>query len=146
LISVFDPEEKMRKKIAAGLGTVALTAGVFLASPVTAAHATTYPKTSFNVTWGNTYTKGTLTWYNRSVGLTGWDRSVSTTDCRVTRAYTYDSNWKLLGSAHSSVVCNASALFSFTVPANVVGGARHVKICLAKGSYVNVKCTSYARP
>ncbi|MET9735435.1 hypothetical protein ABZZ79_33825 [Streptomyces sp. NPDC006458] len=61
----------MRTRLAAALCGVVLTAGTLLSAPAASAQATAYPTSPFDVTVGNTYTRGTITWYNRSVTVTG---------------------------------------------------------------------------
>lgn len=122
----------------------------FLAPPATAAPPTAaVPASSsspFDVTYGATYTRGTLTWNNRSVGVSGTHRAVNSSGCRETHVFTYTAKGALLGSRTSSRVCGRSAPFKFTVPADVRGGAAKVKVCLVRGDAPNLKCTTYRRP
>lgn len=124
----------MRTGIAPVLTATALTAGMLLGAPAASAHATAYPVSDFDVTLGNTYTRGTITWYNRSVVVAGEHKSVDVTSCRGTTAFTLDSADNQLGMDYSdSNVCGVSGTFSITVPADVVGGAAVVRVCLDDG-------------
>ncbi|NEA54773.1 hypothetical protein G3I60_11610 [Streptomyces sp. SID13666] len=143
----------MRTHLAAALGTVVLTAGTLLGAPAAGAHTAAYPSTDFEVTVGNTWTKGTVTWLNRSVVVTGTHKSVSSAGlayCRLTWAYTYNAaDTVQLGSNDSKPVdtaCGTSKNFTFTVPANVVGGAGLVRVCLDDGNYKDLLCHPYRRP
>ncbi|MET7622598.1 hypothetical protein [Streptomyces sp. NPDC005408] len=135
----------MRKQFAAGLGTMALTAGMLLAMPGATAHAADYPTSSFYVPYGQTYTKGTLTWYNQSVNVSGGNNSVSSTSCRATWARTF-AGGNQLDSNGGGYVCNGNRTFSFTVQADVAGGAGAVQVCLENGSWGDLECKIYQRP
>ncbi|MET8682230.1 hypothetical protein ABZW18_32845 [Streptomyces sp. NPDC004647] len=135
----------MHKQFAAGLGTMALTAGMLLALPGATAHAAAYPTSSFNVSYGQTYTKGTLTWYNQSVNVSGGNNSVSSSACRATWARTF-AGGEQLGGDGGGHVCNGNKTFSFTVQAQVAGGASAVEVCLEDGSWNDLACKIYYRP
>ncbi|GLY92731.1 hypothetical protein [Actinoallomurus iriomotensis] len=141
----------MRSRIAAILtATVAIT-GVGLGAPAVSANATSYPVTKFNVTYGNTYTKGTITWYSRSVTLAGVEKSVDRNSCRGTTAYTLNSDNKQLGKRRANIIpCGTSSNFSVTVPANAPGGAAVVRVCLdtevpVGGTVKLLRCVRYGR-
>lgn len=114
------------------------------AAAVPAAAAST--SSAFDVTYGATYTRGTLVWKDRAVDVSGTQRAVNSSGCRRTHVTTYNARGALLGSKSSSQVCGRSAPFSFRVPANVRGGAAKVKVCLVRGASTNLKCTTYRRP
>lgn len=59
----------MKTHLAAALGSVVLTAGTLLCAPAAGAQTAAYPTTAVDVTYGASYVRGTLTWYNRSVGV-----------------------------------------------------------------------------
>ncbi len=125
----------MRTGIAAILTATTLTTGTLLGAPAVRAHATDYPVSNFDVTLGNTYTRGTITWYNRSVTVAGEHKSVDTASCRGTTAFTLDSADHELGRGYSpGIVCGTSQDFIFDVPADVSGGAAVVRVCLDDGS------------
>ena len=123
----------MRTRLAAGLCGVALTAGTLLSAPAASAQASAYPTTTFDVTVGNTYTRGTITWYDRSVTVTGEDKSVDGFSCRGTTAFTLNSARDQLDYNFSASVCGMSAPFTIPVEADVPGGAAVVRICLDDG-------------
>ncbi|MDR3081112.1 MAG: hypothetical protein LBV60_09325 [Streptomyces sp.] len=128
---------------------VALGASLLAVAPVTAVSAATYPTSSYAVPYGQTYTKGKLTWYNRSVVLTGEQKSVSSSSCRLTyiAAYRADGgpNYTRLSERTTKPVCGASRAISVTVPADVVGGADYVYICLDTPS-AHLNCLTFDRP
>ncbi|GHH86420.1 hypothetical protein GCM10018793_58240 [Streptomyces sulfonofaciens] len=137
----------MRAHLAAALGTAVLTAGVLSGAP--AAEAQTSAAYAFHVPNGNTWTDGTVTFYNRSVLVEGVHKSVDATSmetCRATYAYTLDINSHELGrngSDTADTACGNSRSFSFTVPADVAGGAAFVRICLDDGYYKDLTCLRY---
>ncbi|MET9661706.1 hypothetical protein [Streptomyces sp. NPDC006510] len=136
----------MRARLAAVVGTVVLGAGMLVNAP--AAHAAD-PVSEFDVTVGNTYTRGTITWHNRSVTVAGEQKSVSSSSCRGTTAFTLDAANKQLGLNYTSRTCGASETFTpFTVPADVPGGAAVVRICLDDGALpaTYYSCKRYGRP
>ncbi|MFJ8593482.1 hypothetical protein [Streptomyces sp. NPDC093598] len=124
------------------------TAALFL-FPVGQANAVTYPTSDYAVPNGQTYTKGKLTWYNRSVQLTGEQKSVSTSSCRKTYVAAYRSdggpNYTRLSERTTKPVCGASIGISVNVPADVVGGADFVYICL-DDTRNHLNCLTFDRP
>ncbi|MGW3958141.1 hypothetical protein ACWEKM_46515 [Streptomyces sp. NPDC004752] len=118
----------MRTKIAACLGTLSLSAGMLLAMPG-AAHADGIPY-RYNVPVGQTYTKGHVIFYNRSVGVVGEQKSVTLSSCRYTKATAFDSSDHIIGQSSSTPVCGASAKVNLAVTADVPGGADYVLVCL----------------
>ncbi|MEV7416054.1 hypothetical protein [Streptomyces sp. NPDC089919] len=136
----------MHARLAAVVGTAVLSAGLLVNAP--AAHAAD-PTTTFDVTYGNTYTRGTITWHNRSVSVAGVQKSVSSSSCRGTTAFTLDARNKKLALAFTSRTCGTSEKFpAFVVPADVPGGAAVVRICLDDGKIPATfyKCKRYGRP
>ncbi|MBW5425770.1 hypothetical protein GKQ77_30120 [Streptomyces sp. BG9H] len=142
----------MRTQLSAAVGAVALTAGALLGAPAAGAQATDYPTNSFRVEVGNTWTDGKLTWYNRSVLVEGTHKSVSSAGkayCRLTWGRTYDASRALVGTRGSDpgdMACGTTRSFSFVVPADIVGGAQLVRICLDDGNYNDLLCAPYRRP
>ncbi|MET8542800.1 hypothetical protein ABZW03_19410 [Kitasatospora sp. NPDC004799] len=104
--------------------------------------------TDFDIVYGNTSTKGTLTWYKRSVALSGQGRSEDSAGCRDTTATSYSAAGTELGSVHTGAVCGASKNYNVVIPANVVGGAFTVRICLDDGATppATLKCQDSRRP
>ncbi|MDX3245200.1 hypothetical protein [Streptomyces sp. ME18-1-4] len=141
----------MRKPLAAALSTVALTAGTLLGAPAAHAQSTAYPTSHFDVTYGNTYTRGTLTWYNRSIGVSGIHKSVDVNGCRMTTVFALDSAGHELAHADSgSAACEYEYAFQFTVPVDVPGVSL-ARVCLdqyvpATGTITYLKCVRYSRP
>ncbi|MFF0160667.1 hypothetical protein ACFYRY_24505 [Streptomyces sp. NPDC005263] len=134
------------------LALMGLTAPAAVAAPsaparsaADAARAAAFPTNPFDVTYGATYTRGTLTWTDRAVGVSGNQRAVSTSGCRKTFVYTYDASVRELGVRSSSAVCNGVAPIAFSVPADVAGGAAFVSVCLTDGAGAPLKCEAYAR-
>lgn len=125
--------------------TFTATPSALTESAADAARAAAYPTNSFDVTYGATYTRGTLIWQNRSVGVSGNQRAVSTSGCRKTFVYTYDASVHELGVRSSSAVCDGVAPIAFSVPADVAGGAAFVSVCLTDGAAAPLKCEAYAR-
>ncbi|MEU4078022.1 hypothetical protein DEJ45_04955 [Streptomyces venezuelae] len=123
----------MRTRLAAALSGVLLAAGTLLNAPAATAQASAYPTSSFDVTVGNTYTRGTITWYNRSVTVTGEHKSVDGFSCRGTSVFTLNSAGVELSRGYSANVCGMSANFTVPVEADVAGGAAVVRICLDDG-------------
>lgn len=139
----------MRTRLAAALCGAALTAGTLLSAPAASAQASAYPTTAFDVTVGNTYTRGVITWYDRSVSVTGTEKSVDVANCRGTTAFTLNSARHQLDFSYSGGVCGTSAAFAFPVSADVPGGASFVRICLDDGGVyppAYYLCTVYGRP
>ncbi|MFI9835315.1 hypothetical protein ACIHIX_47535 [Streptomyces sp. NPDC051913] len=144
----------MQTHLAAALGSVVLTAGTLLGAPAAGAQTSAYPVTSFApIEVGNTWTKGTVTWYNRSVSVTGTHKSVSAAGpayCRRTWVYTYDAAGAQLGSGGSyaaDTACGTTKNYSsFTVSADVPGGAALVRVCLDDGNLKDLLCQPFRRP
>ncbi|MFD7532680.1 MULTISPECIES: hypothetical protein [unclassified Streptomyces] len=138
----------MRTRLAASLCGIALTAGTLLSAPAATAQASAYPTSTFDVTVGNTYTRGTITWYNRSVTVTGEQKSVDGFSCRGTSVFTLDSADVELSRDFSASVCGMSSKFTVPVDANVPGGAAVVRICLDDGGSpaTYFLCKRYGHP
>ncbi|MFE2038192.1 hypothetical protein ACFXBB_34150 [Streptomyces scopuliridis] len=141
----------MRTHLAAALSAVSLTTGMLLGAPAATAQTSAYPTSAFDVTLGNTYTRGTITWYNRSVTVAGEHKSVDPASCRGTTAFTLDSAGNELRKDYSLYnVCGKSDTFSIPVDANVPGGAAFVRVCLDDGAksapVTYLLCKRYGRP
>ncbi|PKW00033.1 hypothetical protein ATK30_0104 [Amycolatopsis echigonensis] len=142
----------MSAKKKAMLCAVATLAGLVIAAPQSGAAA--YPTNNFDVTFGASYTRGTITWYDRSVRLTGTMRSLASSGCRRTIGFTYNADAsKQLGEHGTSSQCGDAikALPPIDVPADVPGGAGFVTVCLTDGDGVVLgtaqtpACRAYAR-
>ena len=128
--------------------TAAAAALVSFALPTSTASADTYYQTYFNVASGAIYTTGYITWYNRSVKIEGSDRAEAG-ECRETDGYTLTSSNVVLDDFGGALNCAPTSgpqnlAFSFSVQANVPGGAAYVRICLTDGT--NGPCQRYERP
>ncbi|MFB4290067.1 hypothetical protein ACBI99_20670 [Nonomuraea sp. ATR24] len=102
------------------------TAAVLTAGATTAARAADYPQTRYDVQYGNSYVKGNLIWYNRSVRVGGELRAAS--GCRdvVYTAYVNDT----IVSREVRSACNGTVGHGFTLEADVRGGATAVFVDL----------------
>ncbi|MFF2331189.1 MULTISPECIES: hypothetical protein [unclassified Streptomyces] len=129
--------------------TLGLAAAVLSLLPVGHANAAAYPTSDYAVPYGQTYTKGKLTWYNRSVQLTGEQKSVSTSSCRLTYIAAFRSDggpdYTRLSERTTKPVCGKSIGISVNVPADVVGGADFVYICLDTTT-AHLNCLTFDRP
>ncbi|WP_244315784.1 hypothetical protein [Streptomyces albidochromogenes] len=119
-----------------------LTAGTLLGAPAAGAQTAPYPSTPFDVTLGASSVRGTLTWYDRSVGAGGKLRAV---DCNRVRFSTYDASGNELGTWSTSTQCKVTYQFRTVIPSDVPGGAASVRICLGDANTA-LKCEWYNRP
>lgn len=144
--------DSMRTSMSGCLAALTLAAGAVLAPGTATAHATAaaYPTSTFNIEFGATWTKGTVTWYNRSVGVVGKHRSAvadSDLTCRTTYVYTLQANRGVLSGATADVTaCGTIKSYNFTVPADKAGGAAYVRVCLDDGNLKDLACKLIARP
>jgi hypothetical protein len=147
----------MKTHLAAALGTVVLTAGTLLGAPAagaqpatTTATAADYPTSPVNITFGATWTRGTVTWYNRSVRVVGQHRSAvagSAISCRTTWAYTLQADRAVIGQGGGDpIACGTIEPYNFVVPADQPGGAAYVRVCLDDGNLKDLACQLIARP
>ncbi|MFG2172553.1 hypothetical protein ACGFMO_14435 [Streptomyces niveus] len=141
----------MRSKLAAAVGTMTLAAGTLMALPAataTAAPATVTAVTDYSVPVGQTYTKGTLNFTNRSVSVNGEQKSVGTGtgECRKTYATAYDGNGNPLDARSTTPVCGRSGPVDIPLTANVAGGAAYVEVCLLDERGFFLKCDNFFRP
>ncbi|WAZ26681.1 hypothetical protein STRCI_008293 [Streptomyces cinnabarinus] len=133
----------MKTHLAAALGFVVLTAGTLLGAPTAAgAQTAPYPTTPFDVTLGASSVRGTLTWYDRSVGAGGKLQAVG---CNRVGFSTYGASGNELGTWSTTLQCNVTYQFNTVLPADVPGGAASVRICLSDEDMA-VKCEWYDRP
>ncbi|GAA0947337.1 hypothetical protein GCM10009559_46320 [Pseudonocardia zijingensis] len=122
--------KRVRRLVSAAVGVLLSASALSVAAP--AAEAATNPVRSFRITYGNTYTTGTVTFYNQSVLVQGEHKSVSPTDCRFTRAKTWDYI-ELHQTRWTENVCDRSAKYSMTLKATNKGGAAWVEVQLVVG-------------
>ncbi|MEU4769435.1 hypothetical protein AB0H12_39955 [Actinosynnema sp. NPDC023794] len=114
------------RKLGAAVAAMVSVAGMLLAAaPATAA---AYPTTDFYV-WDSkgSYYSGTVTWYNRSVGITG---TFNTVGCRRVYGEAW-ANTRRLDWGNSALWCNHLRTQSIPLDANVAGGATTVVVGMA---------------
>jgi len=118
------------RKFGAAVAAVASVAGmVFAAAPATATVAA-YPTSTFSIEVGASYYKGTVTWYDRSVGVTGAFKAVG---CR--RVYAQDwTTTAWLDWASSSTWCDYADQAPLSLSADVAGGASMVDVWMTGSS------------
>jgi hypothetical protein len=104
---------------------VPLVAAALGATLVPAAASAAYPRTNYDITYGNSYDRGTMTWYNQGVGISHTLHAAS--GCREARYYTTDTNNNVY-DAQLINACNGSATGSFTLDAKVAGGASYTYV------------------
>ncbi|MET9512009.1 hypothetical protein ABZX62_26755 [Streptomyces flavidovirens] len=143
----------MKTHFAAALGSVVLTAGTLLGAPAAGAQTaavTAYPTSGFDINFGATWTRGTVTWYNRSVRIVGQHRSAvadSLLTCRTTWAYTLQADRAVIGQGGGyPIACGNIRSYDFVVPADQPGGAAYVRVCLDDGNLKDLACKLIARP
>jgi len=116
------------RKVAAVAGAVAMVAGV--ASSTAQATTADYPTSSFAISSGASYYNGTVTWYNRSVGVTGTLKAVG---CLRANAAVWVGDTRL-DPERTSLWCDRTGTTALSLEANVAGGADRVDIWLADSS------------
>jgi hypothetical protein len=86
----------------------------------------------YRVEYGNTYTAGTVTFYNQSVHAVGEHKATTGSGCRKTEIATYAAGGEILGShaTDESPVCSGSATYKLNAPARITGGAAYVEVSL----------------
>jgi hypothetical protein len=117
----------MRRLVPVLVSLAAAAATVIATAP--SAEAASYPRMTFRVEYGQTYTTGTVTFYNRAVVVEGEQKAVSSSGCRKTGAQAV-AGGEQLGRNEWAWTCSGSEKFSFTVPANRPGGADRVFVNL----------------
>jgi hypothetical protein len=137
-----------RSRIARTVAATALTiTGVTIggAAPAFAA----YPTNTFSVSYGQTNAHGTLTWYNRSIGVSG---SIKTTDgnCRqvvvtgvvVKAGVDVPIDWVIGGACSYSGEGSRTETFSGTINTDTPGAASYVETCFY-GAPLDAPSTDY---
>ncbi|MEU4804495.1 hypothetical protein [Actinosynnema sp. NPDC023587] len=111
-----------RRKIGAVVAAVTWVAGTVLAAaPAT---ATAYPTSTFPIEVGASYYIGTVTWYNRAVGVDGAFKAVG--ERRVYAQAWAGRTW--LDWESSSTWTNRSGPASLPLTADVAGGSTRVNV------------------
>jgi hypothetical protein len=122
------------RKVGAVVAAVASVAGmIFAATPATATVAA-YPTSTFAIPYGASYYNGTVTWYNRTVDVTG---AFKASGCRRIYARSFAGSTSL-DFVSSSTWCDRSGPATLSPDANVVGGADNIWVYMtdAAGSYL----------
>lgn len=115
------------RKFGAVVAAVASVAGtVFAAAPATAA---AYPTSTFPIEVGASYYKGTVTWYNRAVGVDGAFKAVG--ERRIYAQAWAGRTW--LDWNSSSTWTDRSGPASLPLDADVAGGATRVQVWMTSG-------------
>ncbi|MFG1644505.1 hypothetical protein ACGFMK_29830 [Amycolatopsis sp. NPDC049252] len=108
------------KKVGAVVAAAASVAGmVFGAAPATAA---AYPTSSFKIQYGESYYNGTVTFFNRSVGVTG---AFKASNCRRIYVKPFAGSTRL-DFKSTSLWCNTAGTAPVDAEADVPGGADNV--------------------
>ncbi|MEV4065596.1 hypothetical protein [Nonomuraea dietziae] len=117
------------RKVGAVVAAVASVTGmVFAAAPAT---AVAYPTSTFPIKVGESYYKGTVTWYNRAVSVTGAFKAVG---CRRVYADARIANsGQRLDWQSSSTWCDESGPATLPLNADVAGGATKVNVWMTTG-------------
>lgn len=118
----------MRKVISAVLGIACVFATVVGFAPAAQAATQATATRSFDVTYGNTYTRGKVYFYNRSAKIVGEEKAVSSTDCRFTRATPWTAGGRKGKVEESMAKCNQSFTFELDVAIDVPGGVGYIDI------------------
>lgn len=112
----------MRVRLTVAAGAAALSTAMLVTVPNASAAAAPV---------GNTCTKATITWFNRSIRVVGEHTSVSAASCRGTTAFPLAADSRELGVWPTATgVCGASEGFVFTEYVYAPGGAASIRICL----------------
>ncbi|WP_414941786.1 hypothetical protein [Amycolatopsis sp. cmx-11-51] len=115
------------RKVGAAVAAVASVGGmVFAATPANAA----YPTSTFSIVVGASYYKGTVTWYNRSVGVDGAFKASGYR--RIYAQAWAGTTW--LGWRGSSTWYNKSGPASLPLFTDVAGGATGVDVWMTSGN------------
>ncbi|MEW1929318.1 hypothetical protein [Streptomyces sp. NPDC088360] len=133
----------MKTPLAAALGSLMLAAGTLLGAPAADAQTAAYPTPPFDVAFGASYLRGTLTWYDRSVAADGTLRAAG---CHRARFGVYGASGEELGVWSTGTKCNGTYPFKSQIPANAPGGAAYVRVCLDDVNAHSSKCVRYNRP
>ncbi|MEU5896552.1 MULTISPECIES: hypothetical protein [unclassified Streptomyces] len=133
----------MKTHLAAALGSLVLTAGTLLGAPAAVgAQSAPYPSLAFDVTVGASSVRGTLTWYDRSVGASG---KLTTVGCNRLQIIAYGASGNELGSWRGSIQCDVTYQFRTVLPAHAPGGAPSVDVCLGDTNTART-CERYNKP
>jgi hypothetical protein len=123
---------RTRTTAAVVAAVASVAAMMFVAAPAGAAPAgvASYPTSTFDITYGASYYRGTLTWYNRSVGVTGTFRAVA---CRRVYGVAWANNVEL-DYRSSSTWCDTVGTATIPLAADQPGGANITWIYMTDGA------------
>ncbi|MER0243645.1 hypothetical protein AAHZ94_16825 [Streptomyces sp. HSW2009] len=114
-------------RVSQALSAIGMAAALTLGMTATAhAQTTADPKTPYNVQYGNSYVKGNLIWYNRSVQVGGQLRAASGCRDAVYTAFSGD----VIKDREVRSTCNGTVGHGFTLTVDVAGGATRVDVDL----------------
>jgi hypothetical protein len=118
------------RKVGVAAAAVASVAGMmFAAAPATATVAA-YPTSVFSIVYGESHYNGTITWYNRSVHVTGGFKA---TGCRRVYARAFPSSANV-DFVSSSTWCNTSGPVTLPLDtSNVIGGPSKIWVYMTDG-------------
>ncbi|MBT2469178.1 hypothetical protein J7E97_15175 [Streptomyces sp. ISL-66] len=133
----------MKTHLAAALGSVVLTAGALLGAPAAGAQTAAYPTTAVDVTFDDSYLRGTVTWYNRSVAFNGTFRAVG---CHRAWFGAHGASGNELGTWSTGTQCDVTYPINIAIPADAPGGAAYVRVCIDDAKTNSFKCIRYTRP
>jgi hypothetical protein len=127
----------LKTRVTAGLAALAAAASVAIAV-APAASAAEYPSGPIemnDIKYGASYMTGTVTFYNRSVGITGPAHFVG---CRTIYAFAYDVQpggaRKQLDAGSTSPQCDRDHFVNIPLAADVSGGADLVRLEMRDGN------------
>ena len=124
----------MRKSVAAGVAFAAGLACLAAAPTAGQAAVTAYPVVKFVVDEGVAYTRGTVTFYDRSARVSGTFNGLSSfTECTSVTAQTLNASGQQLTIRETDRNCGGSqhvSDFGLDVPANIPGGAAIVRVAI----------------
>ncbi len=118
------PAKDRTRKVGVAVAAVASVAGMVLAAAPATATTTAYPTSTFSIEVGASYYKGTVTWYNRSVGVDGAFKAVG--ERRIYAQAWSGRTW--LDWNSSSTWTDRSGPASLPLDADVEGGSTRVNV------------------
>lgn len=133
----------MKTHLAAALGSVVLTIGALLGAPAAGAQPAAHPTTPVTVTEEGGHLRGTVTWYNRSVGFSGTLRAVG---CHRVSFGAYGASGHEFGTWSTGTKCDVTYPFNVVISPDAPGSIAYVRICLDDVNANSSTCIKYDRP
>jgi hypothetical protein len=119
------------RKVGVAVAAVASVAGMVCAATPATATVAAYPTSIFSVDYGESHYNGTITWYNRSVHVTGDFKAVG---CRRVYARAFPSSANV-DFVSSSTWCNTSGTATLPLDtSNVIGGPTKIWVYMTDGT------------